>query len=165
MKFSIGLQRDYSYAIWPLVLLVLGIALIILLYVLKMKKKNMVAQAPVVPQAMPMPKQDVHNTFANPNELKNHYLVKVDKVYKAYKKHKATERDVYLRFSKYVREFATKYTGKDVTKYTLMEFRMQGMNAMADLIEKFYEAEFPKETSVDIEEAYKSTVQVIKSWN
>ena len=74
-------------------------------------------------------------------------------------------RSAYERMSVLIREFTYKATGIEVLKYSLSEIKGTGLDALADLIEEYYEPEFDKISEGDVKASIERTRKVISEWN
>ena len=98
-------------------------------------------------------------------KLKKEYLAKLARIESAFEADPTSIRLTYEKMSKLIRSFAYNATGIEVQKYTLYEIRLANMNALADLVEEYYEPEFDRISAGDARESLKKTKRMIAEWN
>lgn len=103
-------------------------------------------------------------TPTNLDKLRQEYLAKLMQIELDFDSDKQI-RSAYERMSVLIREFTYKATGIEVLKYSLSEIKGTGLDALADLIEEYYEPEFDKISEGDVKASIERTRKVISEWN
>lgn len=159
MKVSVGLQSEYNYVYWPLVVFFALVVSLILVAVIckkiKMKPKKVV---------------DIEAAWRALSEqekyaLKMKYFALLDSLYAQVAGNQISIRACYQSLSLYVREFVSDITGIKVNRCTLSDIKRMNMPMLAALIEEYYEVEFAKVSVGNAGDAIARTKRVIEIWN
>ena len=145
-----------SYWIWPYIavgLIIFGP--IVILIVKKLIEKKKAAGSTVKKPLSPAEKES----------LRGEYLGRIDSIYSEYRSGRLSIRKCYQKLSLCVRGFVTAYTGVPVIRCTLSDLkRMNNMVPLAELIENYYQVEFPRQSVGDVDRTVKETKWVIQKW-
>ena len=102
---------------------------------------------------------------AEKESLRGEYLGRIDSIYSEYRSGRLSIRKCYQKLSLCVRGFVTAYTGVPVIRCTLFDLkRMNNMVPLAELIENYYQVEFPRQSVGDVDRTVKETKWVIQKW-
>lgn len=160
MQTSVPLQDPFSYALWPILLLVvilLFISLVAVVWgILVLIKKVYKAPKKEIKAPRPVTKNKV--------TVKQEYLAKITSLEEDLKTEKIDVRECYQRLSVYIREFAYQMTGIDVTKFTLSEIKEIKMSQLDELIQEYYAPEFARESKGNAMISIAKTKKVIETW-
>ena len=145
-----------SYWIWPYIavgLIIIGP--IVFLIVKKLIEKKKAAGSTVKKPLTPAEKES----------LRGEYLGRIDSIYSEYRSGRLSIRKCYQKLSLCVRGFVTAYTSVPVIRCTLSDLkRMNNMVPLAELIENYYQVEFPRQSVGDVDRTVKETKWVIQKW-
>ena len=145
-----------SYWIWPYIavgLIIIGP--IVFLIVKKLIEKKRAAGSTVKKPLSPAEKES----------LRGEYLGRIDSIYSEYRSGRLSIRKCYQKLSLCVRGFVTAYTGVPVIRCTLSDLkRINNMVPLAELIENYYQVEFPRQSVGDVDRTVKETKWVIQKW-
>lgn len=145
-----------SYWIWPYIavgLIIFGP--IVFLIVKKLIEKKKAAGSTMKKPLSPAEKES----------LRGEYLGRIDSIYSEYRSGRLSIRKCYQKLSLCVRGFVTAYTGVPVIRCTLSDLkRMNNMVPLAELIENYYQVEFPRQSVGDVDRTVKETKWVIQKW-
>ena len=161
MPTSVTLRKMLDYSTMPIVIvgsLIAVITLIAVVYILVRVIKSRKNKRKVTAKAIFWTKPDM-------DRLKKEYLTKLERIESAFNADPTLIRPTYEKMSKLIRSFAYRATGIEVQKYTLYEIRSVKMNALADLVEEYYEPEFDRISEGDARESIKKTKRMIAEWN
>lgn len=158
MDTQIGIQDAYSYATWPMFLMV-GIIVSFLLIVviatiLRKVLKQMKKRPPKVVKAEPV----------NLLKLKTICLSELDKISIDLVNGRIDNREAYQRTSESVRKFVYKATHVNVLNYTLEEIKQLHMPQLEELIADYYSPEFAWESDADFADSMNKTKKVVEQW-
>lgn len=156
MEVSVELQENFSYIIWPAIVIAVLCAAIIIFMILKQRPKK---EKPVEQEVIVEPKR------TGKLQIKADYIEKLDELLAKLNAGEIDTRECYQRLSEYIREFAFKMTGVDVTKYTLFDLGSINMPNLRTLIQEYYSPEFEYESKGDAVGAIERTRRVIEGWN
>ena len=145
-----------SYWIWPYIavgLIIIGP--IVFLIVKKLIEKKKAAGSTMKKPLSPAEKES----------LRGEYLGRIDSIYSEYRSGRLSIRKCYQKLSLCVRGFVTAYTGVPVIRCTLSDLkRINNMVPLAELIENYYQVEFPRQSVGDVDRTVKETKWVIQKW-
>ena len=161
MPTSVTLQKLLDYSTGPIAIvgsLLALITLVVVIYILVRFIKSKKSKRKLTAKALLWTKPDM-------TKLKAEYLAKLAKIESAFETDPTSIRPTYEKMSKLIRDFAYRATGIEVQKYTLYEIRLANMNALADLVEEYYEPEFDRIAEGDARESLKNTKRMITEWN
>ena len=161
MPTSVTLQKMLDYSTLPIIIvggLILLITLVAVAYILVRVYKSRKSKRKMTAKALLWTKPDME-------KLKKEYLTKLARIESAFEADPTLIRPTYEKMSKLIRSFAYRATGIEVQKYTLYEIRYAKMNALADLVEEYYEPEFDRISEGDARESLKKTKRMISEWN
>lgn len=159
METSVKLQEPFSYAVWPMVVVGM-IAAAILVYLMidkliEVSKKKRTTEIPVVRQ----------KSFDEVAAIKRKYIAELYKIENDLKNHKTGIRAAYQKMSVCIRKFVYEVTGIKVQHYTLFEIKTLNMPMLEDLITEYYAPEFARKSVGDISASIEKTKRVIERWN
>ena len=161
MPTSVTLRKMLDYSTAPIIIvggLLLLITLVAVIYIIVRVIKGRKSKRKMTARALLWTKPDM-------NRLKQEYLAKPAKIESAFEIDPTSIRPTYEKMSKLIRSFAYNATGIEVQKYTLYEIRLANMNALADLVEEYYEPEFDRISEGDARDSLKKTKRMIAEWN
>ena len=161
MPTSVTLRKMLDYSTAPIVIvgsLLLLITLVAVIYILVRFIKSKKSKRKMTAKALLWTKPDMER-------LKKEYLAKLERIESAFEADPTSIRPTYEKMSKLIRSFAYNATGIEVQKYTLYEIRLANMNALADLVEEYYEPEFDRISEGDARDSLKKTKRMIAEWN
>ena len=161
MPTSVTLQKMLDYSTLPIIIVgsaILLITLVAVVYILVRVYKNRKSKRKMTAKELLWTKPDME-------KLKKEYLAKLERIESAFEADPTLIRPTYEKMSKLIRNFAYRATGIEVQKYTLYEIRYAKMNALADLVEEYYEPEFDRISEGDARESLKKTKRMIAEWN
>lgn len=162
MNISGYFQEPFSYALWPIVFLILifmllSVALVVILLVFICRKlitkKNTFQEKPV---HLPVRR--------NPAGTKKEYLDKITKLEQDMQKGTVTRRQCYQKLSAYIREFVFYASGCDLTKATLEDLAAFNVPQIQELLRECYEPEFARESAADAMNSISKAKRVIETW-
>lgn len=158
MNTTVSLQKSFSYALLPVIILgvmaILGIVFLIIIPVLKKKhleKKSKLHIKKVRP--------------VNVEKLKAKYIAELEKIQSDFSSDKISTRHAYHRISACVRGFVHGVTGIRVQNATLADIKTLNMPLLETLIEEYYEPEFASKSEGDVNSSITKTKRVIEEWN
>lgn len=156
MDVTVTLQENMAYWIWPYIAVgLIMIGPIVFLIVKKLMEKKKAAGSTMKKPLSPAEKES----------LRGEYLGRIDSIYGEYRSGKLSIRKCYQKLSLCVRGFVTAYTGIPVIRCTLSDLkRMSNMVPLAELIENYYQVEFPRQSVGDVDRTVKETKWVIQKW-
>ena len=156
MDVTVTLQENMAYWIWPYIAVgLIVICPIIFLTVRKLIEKKKAGAGTVRKLLSPAEKES----------LRGEYLGRIDNIYSEYRNGRLSIRKCYQKLSLCVRGFVTAYTGVPVIRCTLSDLkRMNNMVPLAELIENYYQVEFPIQSVGDVDRTVKETKWVIQKW-
>lgn len=98
-------------------------------------------------------------------DLRVAYLAKVDEVDRAFHAHEIDVRELHLRLSSIVREFAGLRRGVDTSVMTLTDLEhLTGAHRLANLVARYYQPSFARSTDETGVEGLDGARTVISSW-
>lgn len=161
MSTTVTLQERIAMSPWPFVLIVLGIAGIVLLFLVpylksKQPSKPAVQQPAFVPPTITVP-QDKYS-------VKSRYMTVVDTIQRDLQTGLIDDRKAAQALSMVVRDFVNEMTGINVRNYTLTEIKLLNMPELADLIEGYYAPEFSKKKGWNSQKSIEKTKRAISKW-
>ena len=161
MPTSVTLRKMLDYSTAPIIIvgsLLILITLVAVIYILVRFIKSRKSKRKMTAKALLWTKPDMER-------LKKEYLAKLERIESAFEADPTSIRPTYEKMSKLIRSFAYNATGIEVQKYTLYEIRLANMNALADLVEEYYEPEFDRISEGDARDSLKKTKRMIAEWN
>lgn len=160
MPTTVELQKMFKFSPWPLTIvataLVVFTLILIALFVFSGIKNKRAGRKNTIKALLWTP--------TNLDKLRQEYLAKLMQIELDFDTDKQI-RSAYERMSVLIREFTYKATGIEVLKYSLSEIKGTGLDALADLIEEYYEPEFDKISEGDVKASIERTRKVITEWN
>ena len=158
METSVGIQDAYSYATWPMILMICVIVGIILMtiaisVVVKLLSRKKVKKPKVV---KPQP--------INLLKLKSECFMDLDEISRNLLAERITLREAYQQTSVRVRQFVFGATRINVQNYTLEEIQNLHMPQLEELIKDFYSPEFSWQSVGDFAESMDKTKKVVEQW-
>ena len=161
MDITVELQEPFSYALWPIILLVvIIIGIVIALIVMKLNKHP--GKGKQRPAKVEMPKEQPP---VDRNRIKNKYLKELYDLEQAFRMQKVSIRQAYQSMSTIVRKFVREMTGLKVHTFTLSDIKALNMPELEALITEFYEPEFSTKSEGDVWNALAKTRRIIEGWN
>lgn len=160
-QISVKLQDEYSYAIWPIISLVVIVIAAVIIYLFTRFLKHLENREKVIDG------QKAWRALSDSEKyyLRMKYFQLLDELYYRVSYNQISVRHCYQRLSRYVREFVSEITGVKVNKCTLHDIKQMNMPMLAALVEEFYAVEFAKVSSGDAGAAIAKTKRVIEIWN
>lgn len=159
MKVTVPLQDPFSYAFWPIVLLVLILIGIIVAMIIMSSKKRVKKAKKEAPQEIKVVKP------IDSQGIKNKYLKQLDALEMDFRNQKLSLRKTYQKMSILIRDFVKEMTGIKVNSYTLKDIQALHMPDLENLIGEFYSPEFSIKSEGDVLEAFNKTRRIIEGWN
>jgi len=160
MPTTVELQKMFKYSPWPItivsILLALVTAVLIWLIISKIISNRKAGRKNTIKSLM----------WIRPDmqKLKQEYLARLIKIEMEFDSDPTQIRGAYEKMSLLIRDFAYKATGIEVLKYSLSEIRKTELEALADIIEEYYEPEFDKISEGDVKASIANTRKVISQW-
>lgn len=147
------------WAILGLVLVTVVVAWLVTLFVITRRRPEEEPLSTVPPPA----------TYAAGSDpfvdLRVTYLARVDEVERAFRAEEIDVRELHLRLSTIVREFAGLRRGVDTSVMTLTELEhLTGAGRLANLIARYYQPSFARTTTETGDEGLDGARTVISSW-
>lgn len=158
MPITVELQDMFSYSLIRIVLaaaLVVGMILVgLIVFILKKKTKR--------------EPEEVLASFVkkeSENQLKERYCAIINDLEKKFRAGKMSNRKVYQKLSKVVRQFVYELTGIKVHHHTLEEIKKLNMPELYAVIEECYAPEFSMDQTGSIYDTMNKARMVIKEWH
>lgn len=168
MDSSVTLESMASYAAWPMIVLFLLLLICAAtVFFLLWKEKHPAKNSAEV-------KAPVQTQKPNYVEVKQKYYREINALVIRHKEGKPI-RECYQELSVQLRDFVQEMTGVDVSTYTLTDVRQLKVQALTELIEKYYRPEFgtdayiqemtPEIMTEQFDSVVEETKAVIEKWN
>lgn len=156
METTVSLQEPFSYGIWPFVVvgILMGLYGVYCLAVVLLNKKT---------KAKPIQMQPLRRI--NPQQIKQHYLMRLEHIQQQVAGGNITMREAYQEMSLCIREFVSQVTGIPVHNYTLEDIRKMHMPELEALLTEYYVPEFAWKTVSDTYASLEKTKRAIQLWN
>lgn len=158
MDISVGIQDAYSYATWPMFLMVGFIVFIIFALVGVQLIKKFLKKRP-----KPAPKP-VKEAPVNLLQLKAKCIADLDAISIDLVHDRITLREAYQRTSVRVRQFVHDATKIDVQNFTLAEIHKLYIPSLEELIKEYYSPEFAWKSNADFADSMQRTKRLIETW-
>jgi hypothetical protein len=156
METDVKLQKPFSYALWPIIVLAIIMVLAMIgLIVYKVMKKRMRKKPPVV----------CENKAKDSHHTKLKYLKELDSILADLNAEIISARIAYQRTSLCIRKFTYDMTGVKVQNYTLDEIKVLQVPTLENLVSEYYVPEFSKDTTGDVIASIEKTRRAIEEWN
>lgn len=159
MDITVNLQEQFSYSLWPIIVVGAMILICIVMWIaifLKNKSKRKAASKLVEIKTI-APK--------NPEKIKEKYLVELTSLENDIRYNKISTRDAYQKMSICIRSFVFDMTGIEVQNYTLTDIQNANMPKLAQLVEEYYRPEFAYAADGNGMGSLLKTKRVIERWN
>lgn len=162
MDTQVKLQDPFSYQILPIIvtgIIVAGYLVFLIIRKIVIMRKNA--------DKYVKPVEDVRRELT-PEEIlqiKNEYILRLDKIEAGYNSGQTKMRVTYQMISATIREFVYRVTEIEVQNCTLSDIRQIGMPVLAELVEEYYRPEFEKESSGDVKSSIEKTKRAIERWS
>lgn len=158
MDTTVGIQDAYSYATWPMIVLVGVIVGIILLtfaatIVIKLLKRK---RKPKVKAPKPV--------NVNIYKFKLECFTDLDDISRKLVNDRITLREAYQLTSARVRKFVFDATRINVQNYTLEEIQQLNMPQLVELVKDYYSPEFSWQSVGDFAQSMEKTKRVVEQW-
>ncbi len=150
MQVSTELKSMFSYSFFPI--LIIGILIIILFIIDKIKINRMQKEITLVPKI-------------NINEIKQKYLIKINDLINKLNSNKITSRKAYQNLSQIIRDFVYEATNIKVQNYTLSDIKKLKLPVLYNLIKEYYDPEFAKISKGNILSSIEKTRKEIEKWS
>lgn len=158
MDTEVVIQDAYSYATWPMYVMLGIIAVILLLVVVATIVKKLLSKrkkkAPKVVKPEPV----------NLVKLKSKCLSELNDISVALVNERIDVREAYQKTSVCVRQFVFGATRINVQNYTLEEIKEVKMPQLEALISEYYSPEFAWKSSGDFADSMEKTKRVVEQW-
>lgn len=158
MDTQIGIQDAYSYATWPMYLMVGVIVSFLLIVVIVTVIRKILKTAKKRPPKVVKPEP------VNLLKLKTVCLSELDKISIDLVNERIDTREAYQRTSASVRKFVHKATHVNVVNYTLEEIKQLKMPQLEELIADYYSPEFAWKSNADFADSMNKTKKVVEQW-
>ena len=165
MVTSVKLQNPFEYSWWVYLVfgILLGIALILLIY-------GFVKAAPFLKKEKKIPSvaRKVALTPGLLLALKNQYVTRVQAIIDGHSKGLVSKREGYQQLSYVIRSFVHEVTGINVENYTIREVKAMGIRKLDILMEEYYVPEFAEDEKArekDLVQSCNNAMGVIRSWS
>lgn len=163
MQTSVELQDPFSYALWPIIVMVVvfvaGVTALVLFYYFKVLKKP-ARKVPKIKEAPPVVVKK-----RNPMEIRLDYLSRIDVVQRKYENNQIDARIAHQELSAIVRLFVNEMTGINIQTFSLSELKSTRFVSVTNLIEEFYAPEFALRADKDTRNSIEDARKVIQAWN
>ena len=156
MQTTVELQNNFSYSIWPIIVVLLLIILFTIYIFLKQRKQERTLIS-VEEIKLLEPK--------NIEVIKKKYIKKIDLLENKIKAEKISVRVAYQHLSNIIRYFIFEVTDIKVHNYTLLEIERLNMPQLSSLIQEYYAPEFAKQSIGNIKVSLEKTRKVIEEWS
>ncbi|MCL1790443.1 MAG: hypothetical protein FWG40_03640 [Peptococcaceae bacterium] len=155
MQTSVELQAPFSYAILPIIiLLLLFVAMLVFMFISQIiNKKNTTPEAEFKP---------VFGADLDAHKLK--YLRELEEVACKLQSEEIDGRTAYQQLSMTIRLFVYEVTHIKVQNYTLSDIASINMPLLYELIREYYAPEFSKESEGEILSSIEGARKVIERW-
>ena len=158
MNTTVNMQDAFSYAKWPMIVLVSALALmfgfLLVQFIVRKLKHRKPKPAPVVVKPEPV-RIDV---------LKSKYLAELSRLEALFSNGGIGLREAYQSISSLIRNFVFEATGIKVQNYTLDEIKLTRMPNLEALVAEYYSPEFARMSEGDFLDSMRKTRQVIEQW-
>ncbi len=161
MNTTVTLQENLPLSLLPFLVILLGAAILSLLYLIPYWKNKRAAQ-PVVKQ--PVQVQQVNTVPQDTITVKGHYMHKVDEIQRDLQMGLLDERKAAQALSITIRDFVNQMTGLNVQNYTLTEIHFLNMPTLEALIQEYYAPEFAAKKKWDSKKSFEKTKRAISKW-
>ena len=163
MQTSVEVQDPFSYALWPIIVMVVvfvaGVTALVLFYYFKVLKKP-ARKVPKIKEAPPVVVKK-----RNPMEIRLDYLSRIDVVQRKYENNQIDARIAHQELSAIVRLFVNEMTGINIQTFSLSELKSTRFVSVTNLIEEFYAPEFALRADKDTRNSIEDARKVIQAWN
>ncbi|MCR5804397.1 MAG: hypothetical protein K6G47_09030 [Clostridia bacterium] len=157
MRTGVGVQNPASYAIWPMIILIVVILGIIGYSIYTYFRKKQKKKAPPKPIVVKTPPPNLY-------ALKEKYIAELDNLSRDFINEKVSLRIGFQQMSSIIRHFVFEATGIQVQNYTLDEIRTVGLPRLDELVTEYYNPEFARMSKGDFVESMNKTKRVIEQW-
>lgn len=156
MHLDVKLQGPYNYSTWPIYLLLALLVLSIVFLIIYFKfLRNKIKDKKIKIKKPPLSKVE---------EIKNKYLLAIDKIEIDIKLKNIGNRKAYRELSSAIRLFVYEMTGLRVQNYTLTEISTLNIHPLTQLVAEYYSPEFKMAENGNVMESISKTKGVIQSW-